>query len=660
MTYASSALDVFFDKPLSLLLKLESDGKEVELSSGNIEKVSLELHTYGFIGNLHFSGVDDDSLVALYNSKKETKVTLTFQSTEESFLEGIPLVEIKGIVLRKSFKRVDTKDKVNSYASRHYEITICDNAQATWSEHRPINVYVDETMKDVLEAHKNPEISIKYNFKPLDQEHPIIAFSLASNATLPLQEQDNFYSFFQWYLYHEGGIWSYDYKKNTYSILGEKPPLAGLPYAIKDYCVTPPTGIFEPPPRYNIQTLQHSSDSLDSENKEQQTAYPSVRRDVVEPTNYRVFPEHAHEPVHSVTDPQHPEIELEVVQLESDFHIDKLLPGSYVTFFMSTPVDTWSGDSFFQGKTFRSRVLFFEADKIGVAEKLEKTKQTYRLYIKNILELKEETYVERPFFKPPVYPFTIQGKISSDMGDKEQSTYKISENKHAPQGQYLVAVPLAKNKNVAVPFTPDFMSGQYYFPYCKGERVLLSMYFHTAKIQRVIDWQPLARLPSGVQGNQIVLSSNGKDKYAIIKHEFEEGKNSVITIEQATSETQVQTIQIKDKDLLITVDEENKKTLTILLNKDQGLTLSLEDKEGQMTQQIVFDGKQITTTCKNSGDTSTYVQKPDSITVTCKEFNVNAGKITLNAKETIAQKSESEINLETAITNIKAQSVKMG
>lgn len=653
MIQTADNLDVFFNEELSLTLKLEAEGQQAEITAGNIEKISLELHSYGFVGNIQFSGVDDDELTPLYNSKKEMKVTLTIEGDD-------PLLEIKGIVLKKYFKRSDTKDKVNPYAIRHYGILFSDNAQATWSEHRPINVYVDESMKDVLEAHKNPEISIKYDFSPLEQKHPIIAFSLASNTALPRQEQDHFYSLLQWYLHHEGGIWNYDYKSNTYSVLGKKPPPSGEPALIPEHWITPPTGTLQTPPRSNLNTLHHSSDSLDKENKQEETAFKSVRKDVVAPANYRAFPEHAYQPVKSKPEPEHPEVEFEMLHVDSEFHIDKLLPGSYLQFLTTNSSETWSTDPFFEGKTFRSRVLFFEADKLGLAEKLDKPTQTYRLYIKALLELKEEAFISRPYFRPPTFPFTIQGRIASDIGDKEQSTYKISENKHAPQGQYLVSVPLANHKNVVVPFTPDFMSGQYYFPYCKGERVLLSMYFHTAKIQRVIDWQPLARLPAGVQGNQIVLSSNGKDKYAIIKHEFEDGKNSAITIQQATSETQTQTIQIKDKDLLITVDEKAKKKLTIHLSGEQGLTVSLEDLEGQFTQQIAFDGKQIISTCKNSGDTSTYTQTPTSVTITAKEFNVQSDKITLNAKETITQAGESEITLQTPIANVKAKSVKLG
>ncbi|HNA62091.1 MAG TPA: hypothetical protein PKW79_03345 [Rhabdochlamydiaceae bacterium] len=648
---------VFFNREMNLSLKIEAEGNQAEIPAGNIEKISLELHTYGFVGTLQFSGVDNDMLDILFTSKKETKITLTFQSSDPLQMET-PLLEIKGIVVQKFFTRVDERDTTTPLSVRHYEIVITDNAQATWSEHRPTNIYVDESMKKVLEEHKNPAISIEYDFYALDKKHPIIAFSLASNGSLPLDEQDHFYSFLTWYLFHEGGIWYYDYKTHKYAILGKKIPLDGVPYSIKDYWIAPPTVTLQNPPRYNIDTLKHSAESLDRETKEHETAYKSVRHDVITPTNYRSFPEHAHEPIHSSLNREHPEIEIEAMQLESDFDIDKLVPGSYITIFSTG--NTWSSDSFYQGKVFRSRALMFEAYKMGRTEKLQKPTQTYQIYVKAILESKEETYIERPYFMSPVFPFTIQGKIVSDIGDMDQSTYKISKNEHNPQGQYLVSIPLVEQKRVVVPFTPDFLNGQYYFPYCKGESVLLSMYFHTAKVQRVIDWQPLARLPAGVQGNQIVLSSNGKDKYAIIKHEFEGGSNSVITIKQATSSTQTQTVKIIDKNLMITVDEKDKKTLIIHLNGDQGLTLSLQDKTGQMTQQIVFDGHQIISTCKNSGDTSTYTQTPDSVTINCKQFNVNSENIILTAKDSIVQNGEGKVDIETALANIKAGSVKLG
>ena len=146
----------------------------------------------------------------------------------------------------------------------------------------------------------------------------------------------------------------------------------------------------------------------------------------------------------------------------------------------------------------------------------------------------------------------------------------------------------------------------------------------------------------------------------IIRHEFVDGKDSVFTIKQSSSETQTQTIQIKEKDILITVEEKDKKTLFIQLNNDSGVTLSLEDKSAGANQQTVFDGKSMTHTCKGSEGTSTIVQKPDSVTIDCKEFTVKSDTITLDAKDTISQSGKNKVNIETKVANVSASSVKLG
>jgi hypothetical protein len=60
------------------------------------------------------------------------------------------------------------------------------------------------------------------------------------------------------------------------------------------------------------------------------------------------------------------------------------------------------------------------------------------------------------------------------------------------------------------------------------------------------------------------------------------------------------------------------------------------NSEGNIVQTALFDGSQITFTCQGESDTSTITQTPDSITVNCKTFLVEA--------ETITTKSTKETN----------------
>lgn len=630
--------DLFsFTHPLALNLTLEADGQKQQIVSGNLEKVTLDLHSYGFSATVQFSGIKNEELYTLFNSEKPIKAELCCLKTE-------PLLDLKGIVVDRRLKRVDEANSGLSLPIYLYQITFHDPLAATWNQHFPINIYVDKSMKDVIEGHKNPEISLKYDLPALETTHPIIAFSL------PHSGQISFCSFLWWYLHQQGAVLIYDYQADAYTIAGKKEGEKGEPFKIGESWITPPESYLPQIMRFSSKTIKHTSLSLDTEDEENENGFKSVRQDTIEPSTHLLFPEHAFEEVKSEITSSKAKVQITPRQFDGDFHIDKLLPNAFIKFFSDE--NAWSSDPLYKDIVFRSRHLTLQAEKIEVSDG-HKPIQNYRLSLQATLEPKEETIIERPPFSPPIFPFSIQGTVFSDVGDKEQSTFKISETESHPQGHYLVKVPLAgEDQKLIVPFTPDLTNGQFYFPFTKGQPVLLSVYFHTAKIERILDWQPLARLPSDVQGNQIVLSSNGKDKYAILRHEFEEGSRSVITLQQATSDTQMQTVLLKEKDLCITVDLKDEKTLTVRLNIDEGVLVALEDKASKMTQTLSLDGKQMTQQCKNESDTSTIVQKPDSIAINCKNFTVSSEKVVFEAKDAISLKASSKVSVETPITDV--------
>lgn len=74
----------------------------------------------------------------------------------------------------------------------------------------------------------------------------------------------------------------------------------------------------------------------------------------------------------------------------------------------------------------------------------------------------------------------------------------------------------------------------------------------------------------------------------------------------------------------------------IELDKTKGITVTVENADGQITQTLTMDGTSITTKVQGQSDaeTSTIVQKADSIVVTVKDFTVNAsGEITLTSSK---------------------------
>lgn len=650
----------FFVISLCPSLKLESDGKTAEVLAGDLESIYLNLHPYGHHCKLLFSTVNDTDIYEMFTAPK--KIDATFSLKPVDPLDGTdPLLEIKGIVTHKSFKRNPARDGEIEKTYRLYEISFSDHAKVIWEEHHPINVYVDESMKDILEKHVNPDINLKYEWDPLTIKHPITAFSLEYKAGQPANRQVSFYSFLMWYLHQENGILLYDYKENSYKFTGKKEKPADPPLKVLESQVMPPVYVFPLPSRYNGKTIKHTADSTENDDQENPDSFKFVRREQIDASNYRVYPEQAEEKVESVLTSEKAELFVEFTIFNKELHLGKIIPGSLLTFLGDLADDNWSEDPCFKGKNFRVRHLYFEANKQGVSDEIiERPDQPYQIYAKAELELEEETFVSRPNFNPPSYPFYIQGKVFSDIGDKEQSTFKILETQEVPEGQYQVLVPLAgEGKMVVAPFVPAY-SGQFYYPFYKDTRVMLEMHFRTAKIDRPIDWNPLVRLPKGVQGNQIVLSSNGKDKFTILRQEFLDGKEDVFTIVQSSSDKQTQTIQIKEKDLLFKMMEKDKKTVSIQLNHESGLTLNLEDNDTSMTQQTIFDGKAMMHTCKGSEGTSTIVQKPDSIAIDCKEFIVKSDNITFDAKDKISNKGANKIHSESSVCEVSAPTIKLG
>lgn len=647
----------YFESNLFLSLKVEADGNEAELKSGNIEKFRLTLDSYGYACYLQLTTFDNDEVYDILTGPKVIKATLAFKPTDS--MEGTePFIEFKGIVTKKAFTRLPPNQNHLEQAHRMYEIHFSDHAKATWEQHYPTNIYVDESMKDVIEKHVNPEVTMNYKWDPIEVKHPVTSFCLQHKYWLMPEEQTNFYSFLIWYLHQENGLLEYDFKEHSYTITGKKKEPSGPPLELKERFISSPLCVFAQTPRYNEKTLKHSAGALDVEDKENEDSFQSVRREIFDPNHYRVYPEQAHEKIHSTVASDKNEVEINLLQFTSDIQLDKLTPGSFVCFKGDKDAN-WSQDPCFKDKNFRIRHLDFVANKIGVTDERDVNYQGFNLFVKLKLEEEEAAYVEWPRFVPPTYPFYIQGKVFCDIGEKEQSTYKILESEKAPQGQYLIHVPLAGEKKVVTPFVPSY-SGQYYYPFIKDTNVMLSMQFHTAKIDRPIDWDALVRLPEGVQGNQIVLASNGKDKYTLMRHEYVDGKDSLYTVRQSSSEEQVQTIEIKEKDIMIAVDEKDKKTLFLQLNHGSGFVLSLEDKNAGNLQQIVFDGTSMIHTCKGSDGTSTIVQKPDSVSIECKHFSIKSETIAMEASDSITQEGKNKYDVTTKVANFAAPAVKLG
>lgn len=639
-------MGILFEEELEIKAVFEAEGQKAEVIAVNIESIDLELFSYGYEGRIKFNTFDGDEIDQLFALEKVIELTLTFKS-----LEGEDLLETKGVVTSRLYKGEGKGKEIKKI--RHYEVHFTDYAQASWGSHFPIAIFVEQTMKNVIDAQMNPLISMKYDLEALNEAHPILAFSLKEGET-------SFYSFLNWYLDQENGILQYHYDDHTYSILGKKSE-EGEALEVGEWSVSSPVCFFPEPFRYSDRIVKHPPTNLDKQDKENPNGFKSMRKDVLDESFYIHHPEQVTKQAKTKKRPEKPEIFFAVKEFTEELQLENLLPGELVKFKENIKEGPqWCDDAVYKDKEFRIKAVSFRFENQMTPEGKKKTVAPYLLELFIKAEMKEETSIPRPLFSAPQYPFSILGRIGCGIGDKEQTTFNLAKDKKGAAHHYHVHVPLVEDgKTVIVPFFPDFTSGQAYFPLCKNQHVLLSVYFQTAKIERIIDWQPLVRLPAEEQANQIVFASNGKDKYCLQKHEFKDGKDSIFTIKQSSSETQTQTIQIQEKKITIVVEEKDKNTLTIAFDRDEGLTLQLEDKDASITQQTIYTKESITHSSKGDAGESFIVQKPDSISFECKTYTVKCEELLIDAEKTITGKGGSKVFIEAPLVNIK-DTVKLG
>ncbi|VVS95578.1 hypothetical protein [Desulfoluna spongiiphila] len=86
-------------------------------------------------------------------------------------------------------------------------------------------------------------------------------------------------------------------------------------------------------------------------------------------------------------------------------------------------------------------------------------------------------------------------------------------------------------------------------------------------------------------------------------------------------------------------------TCTFTLCKTDGVTLEVKDTDGGITQTVTMDGTTITITAKGD-ETSTFVQIPEQISLTCKNLEVKAGSMTVETDEALTLKAGTDLKAE--------------
>ena len=499
-----------FTDALELTLKLTISDQAVSIPGGNVKLWDLDLHSWGFRGRAVFMVSQEKETDALFSSfTAHDLITIDLQIKPHYIPQGTTMepLTVKGLVTRKAVLVEQTIERGplegNPILYRVYEVEFADPAQVVWRGHRPYDLLVDKSVKDLFEAHKNAQVTLTYDWEALDTVHPVLSLCLGMEGG-----GASFYDFVMWYVFTRNGVWTYDSTANSYALSGAKSS-EGTAVALDRLVVDSVRIEFPETPRHKVCVLNGYTENPQQQDIANENAVEGVRCDTL-----------GRYPVAADFDARKT---LETARLKMRDHELLVRFRQYPLMTYGTGLliklagGLWGDKLFTQGKTYRVRSIHLRAEAVDKEPTADHNLSftRYDVDMSSRLETQGETWVELPDFLPPRYPFHVEGKILSEQGDEDAETYQVYEDSETSTQQYKVKIPLWENKVVVAPFMPFIHSGHFYFPSYKNARVLVALDFQEANIVGCLDWRSEARLPADTQGNRILMGQTSTSRTAV-------------------------------------------------------------------------------------------------------------------------------------------------
>ncbi len=549
-----------FSEQLDITLELTIDGTVHKIWGANVKNFEIELKPYGFFGCLDFwvnddvdmDGDSDDTLKTPFQTVKLVAVDLKIQvfRPDRRDVERDPdPLHLRGFVLEKIlYEQANRRGAEAPIVARRYSIKFCDAARYIWAQHFPCELYTKKSMKDVFDAHKGEKITLEYNSQVITQQKPLIYVGLESDRVKPA----SFYDFLFWYVDANNLVFRYDYTENKYTIEDAKPQ-DGEPVVMDFEDAYHFQQHFPEVPRHKPRILNSYTESPATQLVDNVEMIAPVTQDFLLRT-----------PLSGQVDAK---VTLETARLKLPKPEVHLLGDRYPSR-MILPWDLidltqdpqWALASIavpqiaLDGKCrcYEGYILSRSRDQ-GQGRREIGSISEFELEMKFLFEPLDDTFVRLPSYTIPTYPSLVEGKIVSEIGAEDEETYDILTDSETNLDSYKVKVPLWANQIVNAPFEPLRMTGHFYFPAYKNERVVLALDLYTAKIVGFLDWRVEGRLPKEGQGNHLLTGKKPLSSTSI-SHVYVDDK-PVFTIIRK-NEKDHQTIQAKEGYLLIEVKEE--------------------------------------------------------------------------------------------------------
>jgi hypothetical protein len=508
---------------LAISLSLDVGGAAHSVQGGDVRGFSLELTPWGAEGWVEWILQDDkrhggkyeDDLLADFVKPDLGELTISIKAvlTDAQKSQSLPEIATRGLIVDKAVTEEVYERGVerSPVLFRRYRATFKDPARLLWGQHHPVDLHVQKSFKDVLDAHKGAKIELTYDFEPIAGVVPLIFFHLDP------ERGASFHDLLIWYLDGRAGVLTYDHVKGSYSIKAEKEG-KGKPATLHRDDVTRLTSVLPEVPRHKPRVVCSYTGAAKRKDVDAPQAAAGIYRDVLLRTPI------AQQVDDRVTlEGKRPLVPQRMLHVElARYPVSAVTPGSLVDI---------SGKGGFSSEMLPSadplRVVDLlvsgSATDQGPEESYGEKATWFELSIGASLEAKSDRTLRLPPFSPPWFPGYLEGKVVSSVGEEKEVTYEVVQDQDTSVDTYKVAIPLFADLEITVPFEPPFSSGTLYLPLYKDQRVLVALWFDHARVERLLDYRPGARVPQAGQGQHLLLGKSDESNTSVL-HDYQDGK----------------------------------------------------------------------------------------------------------------------------------------
>ena len=539
---------------LAFTLTLTIDGTQHSIPGANIKHCHIEAHSYGFTSTLGFylpNDQRDDTLVNDYVNENLISVELQVKAVHNLPDPAPQPLTLKGLVTEKSLSESAYREISGApVLYRYYQFVFVDAARVLWQQHYPSELYVDETISNVITAQVVSPIELTIDFPPAEVIKPLICLSLGNRDSIHHGEtgttnKASFYDFLMDYLAHNNGFLNYDYETNSYSISNEEAPLQTstdfLPYEVLNIeSHWPETS------RTVVRLLNGTADNSKQEDIDNDQSVEGIKQDIL----LRHTIESRYTSRKDLETNKLRKQGQQLTALLSQWPQQDFWP--HKSFSMNKSVD---GKTFIHtDKTYRVNSLMIKIDALNDSPEqdvdLEYTKYGLSYCVKT--HDSDSPQPSFPSYQSPKYPAFVEGVIVSEQGEDDEKTYDVPSNEDTGQFEYKVNIPLW-DLTIKLLLEPDFLNPHFFFPFYRDTKLLLCFDLYRAHVIRVLSWGEGVQLPMATQGNHLLFGKKAEDQTSM-SHVYEDNK-PVLAIKR-TKENDTELIQLEEGSLILQTCEE--------------------------------------------------------------------------------------------------------